>query len=86
MSPTLHHGDDIQQTSCLTSETAAIQEDRALIHLIRLGTASTELGNTLLVIAMTRLWHGLLPSPVPHDDVNHQKRFCFCADIVCSQK
>lgn len=33
----------------------------------------TELGDTPLVIAMTRLWHGLLPSSVPHDDVDHHK-------------
>lgn len=33
----------------------------------------TELGDTPLVIAMTRLWHGLLPSSVPHDDVDHLK-------------
>jgi hypothetical protein len=30
-------GTTFQQTYCLTSETAAIQEDRALVNSIRLG-------------------------------------------------
>jgi len=32
-----------------------------------------ELGDILPTIAMTRLWHGLLPSFIPHHNVDHHK-------------